>query len=100
MITPRRRRSSTMQLQQPCKAAQVVGLRRSVIMPPSSQCPSRASIAQSTTCEQSLASNPENSRAFFGLARIARDQSDTEAAKRYAVRCYQTLSQDDEDFLR
>ena len=50
--------------------------------------------------EQSLASNQENSRALYGLASVAREQGDLKAAKQYAVRCYQALTQNDEDVLR
>lgn len=50
--------------------------------------------------EKSLASSPKNGRALYGLAFIAREQGDAESAKRYAAKCYQALSQDNEGFLR
>jgi tetratricopeptide (TPR) repeat protein len=37
--------------------------------------------------EQSLASDPENARALYGLAAIALDESDPVAARQYATRC-------------
>ena len=50
--------------------------------------------------KQSLASDPENSRALYGLATISADQGDHETAKQYAARCYHALTQNDEDNLR
>jgi tetratricopeptide (TPR) repeat protein len=50
--------------------------------------------------EQSLNSAPENSRALYGLAFMAREQGDSETAKRYAQRCYRALANSDEEPLR
>jgi tetratricopeptide (TPR) repeat protein len=50
--------------------------------------------------DQSLASNPENSRALYGLAFIAREQGDSDAAKLYAEKCYRALTHDEEAILR
>ena len=49
--------------------------------------------------EQSLAVNPENLRAFYGLARLSREQGAAEAAKQYAARCYRALMRNDDDML-
>jgi tetratricopeptide (TPR) repeat protein len=38
--------------------------------------------------EQSLASNPNNSRALFGLAKALHREGKTELAKQYADKCY------------
>jgi hypothetical protein len=49
--------------------------------------------------QQSLASNPDNSRALYGLAIVAKQQGELELAKDYAVRCHKALLSGD-DFLR
>jgi tetratricopeptide (TPR) repeat protein len=49
--------------------------------------------------QQSLAFNPENSRALYGLANVAREQGDLELAKEYAARCHKALM-DGDDFLK
>jgi tetratricopeptide (TPR) repeat protein len=42
--------------------------------------------------EQSLASAPENPRALYGLAKVAREQGQPEIARQYAVRCHKAIS--------
>lgn len=49
--------------------------------------------------QQSLAFNPENSRALYGLAIVAKEQGETQLARDYAVRCHKGLMSGD-DFLR
>jgi len=46
--------------------------------------------------QQSLSFNPENPRALFGLANVAKEQGELELAKQYAARCYKTLVAGDE----
>lgn len=41
--------------------------------------------------EQSLASNPDNARALYGLAKTLQRQGETERAKQCATKCYQAL---------
>jgi tetratricopeptide (TPR) repeat protein len=43
--------------------------------------------------EQSLAANPDNARALYGLAKALQREGDAERAKEYAVRCYHVLQQ-------
>ena len=49
--------------------------------------------------QKSLEFNPENPRALFGLADVAKEQGELELAKEYAARCYKALIEGD-DFLR
>ena len=49
--------------------------------------------------QQSLAFNPDNPAALFGLANAAKEQGEPEVAKEYAARCYKALIEGD-DFLR
>jgi tetratricopeptide (TPR) repeat protein len=49
--------------------------------------------------QQSLAFNPENPRALYGLATVAREQGELELAKEYAARCHRALM-DGDDFLK
>jgi len=49
--------------------------------------------------EKSLEFNPENPRALFGLADVAKEQGELELAKEYAARYYKALMEGD-DFLR
>jgi tetratricopeptide (TPR) repeat protein len=49
--------------------------------------------------QQSLAFNPENSRALYGLAKVAKEQGEVELARAYAVRCHKALLSG-EDFLK
>ena len=50
--------------------------------------------------EESLASDPENARALYGLAAVALDHGDLEIAKNYAARCYTAIMRCDDDVLR
>lgn len=50
--------------------------------------------------EQSLASDPENPRALYGLARIAAEQGEVGVARQYAARCYKTLVESDDYIMR
>lgn len=43
--------------------------------------------------EPSLASDPDNPRALYGLASVSHEQGETEIAKRYAIRCRAALLQ-------
>lgn len=49
--------------------------------------------------EQSLAVNPENSRALYGLARLSSERGAAEVAKQYAAKCYRALMRIDDDML-
>jgi uncharacterized membrane-anchored protein len=49
--------------------------------------------------QESLAHSPENFRALYGLATVAKKQGDPEVAKGYATRCYKSLTEGDE-FLK
>jgi Tfp pilus assembly protein PilF len=49
--------------------------------------------------QQSLAFNPENPRAFSGLADVAKQEGELELASEYAARCYKALMEGD-DFLK
>jgi hypothetical protein len=49
--------------------------------------------------QQSLAFNPENPSALYGLADVANKEGELELAKEYAARCYKTLTEGD-DFLK
>jgi tetratricopeptide (TPR) repeat protein len=49
--------------------------------------------------EKSLTFNPENPRALYGLATVAREQGEIELAKEYAARCHRALVNGD-DFLK
>ncbi len=50
--------------------------------------------------EQSLASDPENARALYGLAAVALDESDPVTARQYATRCRASLLQTDDGILK
>jgi tetratricopeptide (TPR) repeat protein len=51
--------------------------------------------------EESLASDPQNARALYGLAAVALDQGHLEIAKQYAKRCHTaTLLRDDDEVLK
>jgi len=50
--------------------------------------------------EESLASDPENAKALYGLATVALDQGELEIAKQYANRCHTALLQYDEGLLK
>jgi tetratricopeptide (TPR) repeat protein len=50
--------------------------------------------------DQSLAFVPENPRALYGLAKIAREQGETEAAREYALRSYQALKKQDDGTVK
>jgi|PeaSoiMetatran63_FD_contig_21_2178354_length_522_multi_15_in_0_out_0_1 tetratricopeptide (TPR) repeat protein len=45
--------------------------------------------------QKSLAFNPENPRALFGLADVAQEQGELELGKEYAARCYKALTESD-----
>ena len=47
--------------------------------------------------EESLASDPENARALYGLARVTLDQGHLEIAKQYAKRSHTAILQRDDD---
>jgi len=49
--------------------------------------------------EQSLRAYPENPRALFGLAKVASEQGEQEAAQEYARRCYKAVTSSDEDVI-
>jgi|SRR5271168_4678390 len=50
--------------------------------------------------EQSLASDPENARALYGLAVTTLDQGSPEIAKQYATRCHKVLLQSEDGVLK
>jgi len=50
--------------------------------------------------EESLASDPENARALYGLAAVALDQGQLEIAKQYATRCHTAILQCDDEILK
>ncbi len=47
--------------------------------------------------EKSLASDPDNSKALYGLANALQRQGETELAKRYATKCYQSIRDSESD---
>lgn len=49
--------------------------------------------------QHSLAFNPENPHALYGLADVAKEEGELELAKEYAARCYKALIEGD-DFLK
>lgn len=50
--------------------------------------------------EESLASDPENARALYGLATVALDQGQLEIAKQYATRCHTANLRCDDEILK
>jgi Tfp pilus assembly protein PilF len=50
--------------------------------------------------EQSLASDPENARALYGLAAIALHESDPVTARQYATRCHMSMLRSDDEILK
>ena len=50
--------------------------------------------------EQSLASDPENARALYGLAAVALDEGDPATARQYATRCHMSILLTDDEILR
>lgn len=50
--------------------------------------------------EQSLASNPENAVALYGLAAVALDQGDHAMARQYATRCHASIVRTDDKILK
>jgi len=50
--------------------------------------------------EKSLSSSPENPRALFGLAMLAKDAGDLEVAKNYAARCYDAILVSDDEIIK
>jgi len=51
--------------------------------------------------EQSLAYVPENPRALYGLAKVAREEGESETARQYAFKCYKALGElEDEDVVK
>jgi Tfp pilus assembly protein PilF len=50
--------------------------------------------------EESLASDPENARALYGLATVALDQGQLETAKQYATRCHTAILRCDDEVLK
>jgi hypothetical protein len=50
--------------------------------------------------EKSLSSSPENPRALFGLAKVAKDAGDIEIARSYAARCYEAILVSDDEIIK
>src|SRR6266478_2160966 len=50
--------------------------------------------------EESLAADPENARALYGLATVALDQGQLEIAKQYATRCRTAILWSDDEILK
>jgi hypothetical protein len=50
--------------------------------------------------QQSLASDPDNPMALYGLADVALEQGETEIAKRYAIRCHAALIQSEDGVIK
>ena len=50
--------------------------------------------------EESLAADPENARALYGLATVALDQGQLEIAKQYATRCRTATLWSDDEILK
>jgi len=50
--------------------------------------------------EQSLAFDPENPRALYGLAKLAREQRAPEIARQYAARCHRAIVEGNNDILK
>jgi tetratricopeptide (TPR) repeat protein len=50
--------------------------------------------------EQSLAFNPDNPRALYGLAEVAREQGETEIARQYAVRCHKAIEESEDETVK
>jgi len=50
--------------------------------------------------EQSLACDPENARALYGLAAVALDEGDPVTAREYAARCHTAILQTDDEILK
>jgi Tfp pilus assembly protein PilF len=50
--------------------------------------------------EQSLASDPENARALYGLAAIALDEGDPVTAREYAARCHTAILETEDEILK
>jgi Tfp pilus assembly protein PilF len=50
--------------------------------------------------EKSLSSSPENPRALFGLAKVAKDAGDLEIARSYATRCYDAILVSDDEIMK
>ena len=50
--------------------------------------------------QQSLASDPENAIALYGLAAVALDQGDPVTARHYAIRCHASIVRADDEILK
>lgn len=50
--------------------------------------------------EQSLAFDPNNPRALYGLAKVAREQGEPEIARQYAVRCHKAIVENEDEIIR
>jgi tetratricopeptide (TPR) repeat protein len=50
--------------------------------------------------EQSLAFNPDNPRALYGLAEVAREQGETEIARQYAFRCHRAIEESEDEIAK
>jgi tetratricopeptide (TPR) repeat protein len=50
--------------------------------------------------EQSLAADPENARALYGLAAAALDESHPVTARQYATRCHASILRSDDEILK
>jgi thioredoxin-like negative regulator of GroEL len=50
--------------------------------------------------QQSLAVDPENSRALYGLAKVALQQGEPDTARQYAIRCHAALQRNDDSVIK
>ena|ERR1700730_18282887 len=50
--------------------------------------------------EQSLACNPENPQALYGLARVSLEHGEPETAKQFAKRSYDAILSGDDEFVK
>lgn len=50
--------------------------------------------------EQSLASNPENTRSLYGLARALQREGETNLAMQYASKCYESIQNSEDELDR
>ena len=56
--------------------------------------------ASAVALRQSLAADPENARALYGLASIALDEDDPVTARQYATRCRTSVFRSDDEILK
>ena len=50
--------------------------------------------------QQSLTFDPENPRALYGLAKIAREQGEPDVARQYAARCHKAIVEGDNEIMK